>query len=189
LSQGDREAVLAQIPLAAWHPDHPNSLVRQLLEYGHRTIKSTVSREKKAAPLRVYVYHGNARRLDPTFLADFDVVITTYSTLATEYSEQTRSLEEGDEVASDSGNEANGKPAKTTKPGKRERPAPNGTEATSPLPRTFFSGLGCQGSRVAAASLRTEDGVIPRVLNQGVLSSRQHQLYWICDVRWFQAWL
>ncbi|KAF8499268.1 P-loop containing nucleoside triphosphate hydrolase protein [Russula emetica] len=95
--------------------------------------KITVSREKKGAFLRVYVYHGNARRLDPTFLADFDVVITTYSTLATEYSKQTRSLEEGDDVASDSGNEANGKRSKTTKTGKRKRPAPNGTEATSPL--------------------------------------------------------
>jgi SWI/SNF-related matrix-associated actin-dependent regulator of chromatin subfamily A3 len=95
--------------------------------------RNTVSREKKGIPLRVYVYHGNARRLDPTFLADFDVVITTYSTLATEFSKQTRSLEDGDEVASDSGTEANGKPAKTTKTGKRKRPATNGTEATSPL--------------------------------------------------------
>lgn len=95
--------------------------------------KSTVSMENKGASLRVYVYHGNARRLDPTFLADFDVVITTYSTLATEYSKQTRSLEDGDDVASDSGNEANGKRAKTTKTGKRKRPTPNGTEATSPL--------------------------------------------------------
>ncbi len=95
--------------------------------------KSTVSRERKGPPLRVYVYHGNARRLDPTFLVDFDVIITTYSTLATEYSKQTRSLEDGDDVASDSGNEANGKSMKTTKTGKRKRPAPNGTEATSPL--------------------------------------------------------
>ena len=95
--------------------------------------KSTVSREKKGVSLRVYVYHGNARRLDPAFLADFDVVITTYSTLATEYSKQTRSLEDGDDVASDSGNEANGKPGKSTKTGKRKRPATNGTEATSPL--------------------------------------------------------
>jgi SNF2 family DNA or RNA helicase len=92
-----------------------------------------VSREKKGIPLRVYVYHGNARRLDPNFLADFDVVITTYSTLATEFSKQTRSLEDGDDGASDSGNEANGKPAKATKTGKRKRPTTNGTEATSPL--------------------------------------------------------
>ena len=55
-----------------------------------------------------------------------------------------------------------------------------------PSPRTF-SGLGCQGSRVAAASLRTKDGVITRVLNQGVLSSRQHQMFWKCDVRWFPS--
>ena len=93
------------------------------------------------------MYHGNARRLDTTFLADFDVVITTYSTVATEYPEQTHSLEERDKVVSDSGNEANGKLTKPTKIGKRKRPAPNGTEATSPLPGAFFSGLGCQGSR------------------------------------------
>ncbi|KZS95776.1 hypothetical protein SISNIDRAFT_494062 [Sistotremastrum niveocremeum HHB9708] len=42
--------------------------------------------------LRVYVYHGNARRPDPKFLADFDAVITTYATLASEYSKQSRSL-------------------------------------------------------------------------------------------------
>lgn len=42
--------------------------------------------------LRIYVYHGNARRPDPSFLANFDAVITTYATLATEFSKQTRSL-------------------------------------------------------------------------------------------------
>ena len=56
--------------------------------------------------LRVYVYHGNARRPDPAFLADFDAVITTYSTLATEYSKQSKSIaspdeEENDGVSSD----------------------------------------------------------------------------------------
>ncbi|KAF8560208.1 hypothetical protein OG21DRAFT_1401688 [Imleria badia] len=56
-------------------------------------------------PLRVYVYHGNARRPDPAFLADFDAVITTYATLASEYSKQTRSitsLEADDEEEGDS---------------------------------------------------------------------------------------
>jgi SWI/SNF-related matrix-associated actin-dependent regulator of chromatin subfamily A3 len=92
-----------------------------------------VSRGKKGTSLRVYVYHGNARRPDPAFLADFDVVITTYSTLASEYSRQTRSLDDGDDAASDSGNESTSKPAKLTKIGKRKRPANNRTEATSPL--------------------------------------------------------
>ncbi|KAI9513071.1 SNF2 family N-terminal domain-containing protein [Russula earlei] len=55
------------------------------------------------------------------------------SPLPTEYSKQTRSLEDGEDVASDSGNEVNGKSAKTTKNGKRKRLATNGTEATSPL--------------------------------------------------------
>lgn len=38
--------------------------------------------------LRVYIYHGPARRSDPAFLATFDVVITSYNTLALEYTKQ-----------------------------------------------------------------------------------------------------
>ncbi|WVR04718.1 hypothetical protein IAU60_001729 [Kwoniella sp. DSM 27419] len=38
--------------------------------------------------LRVYIYHGSSRRFDPHFLSDFDVVITSYTTLANEYSKQ-----------------------------------------------------------------------------------------------------
>lgn len=49
--------------------------------------------ESKELPLRIYVYHGNARRPDPAFLADFDAVITTYATLASEYSKQIRSMD------------------------------------------------------------------------------------------------
>ncbi|KAI0307676.1 SNF2 family N-terminal domain-containing protein [Multifurca ochricompacta] len=92
-----------------------------------------ISQKKMGTPFRVYVYHGNARRPDPAFLADFDVVITTYSTLASEFSKQSRSLEYDDDAASDSENETNGKPSKVPKIGKRKRPSSNGTEATSPL--------------------------------------------------------
>ena len=92
---------------------------------------NTVLQKKGGTVLRAYVYHGNARRPDPTFLADFDVVITTYSTLASEFSKQTRSLEDGEDVGTDSGNEA--KPPRTSKLGKRKRLGCNGTEATSPL--------------------------------------------------------
>jgi SWI/SNF-related matrix-associated actin-dependent regulator of chromatin subfamily A3 len=46
---------------------------------------------KPGAPVRVYMYHGASRRPDPVYIANFDVVITTYSTLATEYSKQMRS--------------------------------------------------------------------------------------------------
>jgi SWI/SNF-related matrix-associated actin-dependent regulator of chromatin subfamily A3 len=49
------------------------------------------ARERHGAKLKLYVYHGTARRPDTSFLADFDAVITTYSTLATEYSKQTKS--------------------------------------------------------------------------------------------------
>lgn len=50
------------------------------------------SKSQTCSPLRVYIYHGNARRPDPSFLADFDAVITTYATLASEYSKQMKSL-------------------------------------------------------------------------------------------------
>ncbi|KAF8323271.1 hypothetical protein DL93DRAFT_2123795 [Clavulina sp. PMI_390] len=44
-----------------------------------------------AKAIKLYVYHGSSRRPDVNFLADFDAVITTYSTLATEYSKQVKS--------------------------------------------------------------------------------------------------
>lgn len=60
-------------------------------------------------PLRVYIYHGNARRPDPSFLSDFDAVITTYATLASEYSKQNRSLMSAeDEEEEEEGSEEQG---------------------------------------------------------------------------------
>lgn len=59
-------------------------------------------------PLRVYVYHGTSRRPDPNYLADFDAVITTYSTLASEFSKQSKSL-----AAAAGGSSANGKAMKS----------------------------------------------------------------------------
>jgi len=62
---------------------------------------------RDGTPLRVYVYHGNARRPDPEFLAGFDVVVTTYATLASEFSKQNKSAqvqgEGGDDDSSDDG--------------------------------------------------------------------------------------
>lgn len=104
------------------------------------------STSNTARPLRVYVYHGNARRPDPTFLADFDAVITTFSTLATEYSKQSRSVassemdDEDDEDDCGGGVEFDARGNQIVKlPGskgkKRKKVAPNlnATEVTSPL--------------------------------------------------------
>ncbi|PPQ67109.1 hypothetical protein CVT25_005710 [Psilocybe cyanescens] len=64
-------------------------------------------RIREGRPLRVYIYHGNTRRPDPSFLADFDAVVTTYATLASEYSKQNRSImsaeDEDDDEGSDEG--------------------------------------------------------------------------------------
>lgn len=63
---------------------------------------------KPGHALKVYVYHGTARRPDPNYLADFDAVITTYSTLASEFSKQYKSIAA---AATPSGNgTANGRP-------------------------------------------------------------------------------
>ncbi|KAJ7042414.1 SNF2 family N-terminal domain-containing protein [Mycena alexandri] len=55
------------------------------------------SRIREGSPLRVYIYHGNARKPDPAYLADFDAVITTYATLASEFSKQNKSIASIDE--------------------------------------------------------------------------------------------
>ena len=63
-------------------------------------------------PLRVYIYHGNARRPDPEFLAGFDAVITTYATLASEFSKQNKSAQiqgEDDDGGSSDGEMDSGK--------------------------------------------------------------------------------
>lgn len=65
------------------------------------------ARVRQGTHLRVYVYHGNARRPDPSFLADFDAVITTYATLASEFSKQNRSAATPDDEE-DEGNSSEG---------------------------------------------------------------------------------
>ncbi|KAI0756790.1 SNF2 family N-terminal domain-containing protein [Daedaleopsis nitida] len=109
-------------------------------------VKPPVNGRVRDGPtLRVYVYHGNARRLEPTFLADFDAVITTYSTLASEFSKQTKSLEAPDDDEDEEGVSSEGfievdgtgqpivKPLKGKKAKKRKKTAGSAVEATSPL--------------------------------------------------------
>ncbi|TFY83401.1 hypothetical protein EWM64_g616 [Hericium alpestre] len=109
---------------------------------------SSTSAQSKpdVAPLRVYVYHGNARRPDPAFLADCDVVITTYATLASEFSKQSRSTASAadDEDSDDSVGEGMGS-AMTMKLGKPKKQvkrkkffAAGGAEATSALQSVYW---------------------------------------------------
>lgn len=56
------------------------------------SMKSGPSSKKSA--LKIYIYHGASRCEDPKRLADHDVVITTFSTLGTEFSKQCRADEE-----------------------------------------------------------------------------------------------
>ncbi|KAG5636369.1 hypothetical protein H0H81_008287 [Sphagnurus paluster] len=61
------------------------------------------ARVRSGAPLKVYIYHGNARRPDPAFLADFDAVITTFATLASEFSKQNRCVTSADDDEEEGG--------------------------------------------------------------------------------------
>lgn len=64
---------------------------------GCKSAASTAASKKKTGQSRalsIYVYHGTARTADARVLADHDVVITTYSTLGTEYSKQCRAEDE-----------------------------------------------------------------------------------------------
>ncbi|TDL28201.1 hypothetical protein BD410DRAFT_824903 [Rickenella mellea] len=72
------------------------------------TINAVPARVRKGNTVRVYVYHGNARRPDPAFLADFDAVITTYATLASEFSKQSKSLAACDGCADDDDDDDDG---------------------------------------------------------------------------------
>ncbi|KAI0830531.1 SNF2 family N-terminal domain-containing protein [Trametes gibbosa] len=116
------------------------------VDLGPDPPKTSFTRPRDGPPLRVYVYHGNARRLEPAFLADFDAVITTYSTLASEFSKQTKSLEAADDDDDDDGASSDGivetdimgrpvgRPPKAKKAAKKRKKAAGlGAEATSPL--------------------------------------------------------
>lgn len=61
-------------------------------------VKSAKVQDNDFETLKVYIYHGAMRRMDPTFLADFDVVITSYNTLALEFSKQGGPVTAGDET-------------------------------------------------------------------------------------------
>ncbi|EPQ60504.1 hypothetical protein GLOTRDRAFT_113119 [Gloeophyllum trabeum ATCC 11539] len=113
------------------------------------SVSQKLGRVREGKSIRVYVYHGNARRPDPTFLADFDAVITTYTTLASEFSKQTRSIatvdEDEDDESSDGLAEVDEmgntimKLSKPKKNGmKRKKPCGNGVEATSPLQSVYW---------------------------------------------------
>jgi len=85
-------------------PSTPSqSLLQSSLSFGAVDTQPEVKvgRVRQGTHLRVYVYHGNARRPDPTFLADFDAVITTYATLASEFSKQNRGATTADDEDDD----------------------------------------------------------------------------------------
>jgi len=97
---------------------------------------------KGDCPVSVYVYHGNARCQDPIKLADHDVVITTFSTVGTEYSKQgrvEREREEEDEVKIVGMNpdgtfvEECVKPKEDKKPSARKRKVKADGDGLSPL--------------------------------------------------------
>ncbi|KAF9015548.1 SNF2 family N-terminal domain-containing protein [Cyathus striatus] len=70
---------------------------------GEKQQDAKPHRIREGTPLKVYIYHGNARRPDPAFLADFDAVITTYATLASEFSKQNRSVAAAEDDDEDTG--------------------------------------------------------------------------------------
>ncbi|KLT44189.1 hypothetical protein CC85DRAFT_242764 [Cutaneotrichosporon oleaginosum] len=63
--------------------------------------KGTKKQTDPEDTLRVYIYHGTGRKADPRFLATFDIVITSYSTLANEYSKHCNSCGDGESTPAD----------------------------------------------------------------------------------------
>ncbi|GAA5933630.1 hypothetical protein JCM3775_003757 [Rhodotorula graminis] len=58
------------------------------------TSRAKGKKRARSPPLKIYIYHGAQRCSDVARLADHDVVITTFSTVGTEFSKQTRAEEE-----------------------------------------------------------------------------------------------
>jgi len=58
---------------------------------------SKADKKDKKKALSIYVYHGATRTTDPHKLADHDVVLTTFSTLGSEYSKQAKVLDKKEE--------------------------------------------------------------------------------------------
>lgn len=65
----------SSVPVKKWKPPNKNG-------------KEDSDDEDIFDTLRVYIYHGPSRRSDPDFISTFDIVITSYNTLALEYTKQ-----------------------------------------------------------------------------------------------------
>lgn len=117
----------------------------QIEEHVGLATRAAASKKKKgdksrsSTPLQglsIYIYHGNNRTNDLAELASYDVVLTTFSTLGSEYSKQSRK-EEQDEEGEDSSDggieelDQDGQPVKQ-KGKKRKRKKIEG-DAVSPL--------------------------------------------------------
>ncbi|KAG9000526.1 hypothetical protein FRB94_005376 [Tulasnella sp. JGI-2019a] len=85
------------------------SLARGMPTSSQTNDMGSGSNGRKSHALKVYVYHGTSRRPDPNYLADFDAVITTYSTLASEFSKQYKSIAAAAAPTAGTGT-ANGRP-------------------------------------------------------------------------------
>ncbi|KAJ3535904.1 hypothetical protein NM688_g6913 [Phlebia brevispora] len=146
------QPVSQQLSPSPWST--PTSTPADVKDVKPAVVKAVAGRVREGRPLRVYVYHGNSRRPDPAFLADFDAVITTYSTLAVEFSKQSKSAAGGDEEEEDEdGNSSDGyveidergnpviklpKQKKAGKKRKKNGACTPGTEISSPLQSVYW---------------------------------------------------
>jgi SWI/SNF-related matrix-associated actin-dependent regulator of chromatin subfamily A3 len=62
--------------------------------------------KKSKKPLSIYIYHGSSRTTDALDLTKYDVVLTTFSTVAAEYSKQDRAFEQAQQDLENGGEKA-----------------------------------------------------------------------------------
>lgn len=122
------------------------------VEGGHQTVSQKRANGdgdytgKGKPDLRVFIYHGASRKVNVSKLADFDVVITTFNVLQTEYSKQLKTAEGMRRYAS-----ANATPSGTSTPARDSDEPLEVDDSGTPIVRAETAGVTADRKRLLKA--------------------------------------
>lgn len=138
---GKTVEVIAMLVTSKVRPQDPKpTLIVTPLSVLNQWADEIRSHTKEGA-LSVYLYHGSVRCRDPEFLSRHDVVLTTFTTLASELQDENGNTEEGAENSNTSASSTTA--ATPSKSNKRKRGKSNNSTdgATKPMATTSLQGV------------------------------------------------